>query len=195
LSELVQLSILPLLIVGGLASFFFLAIGIFAFWSARNAEAKYLPVQAKILSKRRASDVVIDEDGPLPVSGPVIEYEYEVDGKMFRCDVVMSGGAEKRSNPHWAEKILRQHDVGQTVTAYYNPDDPSQAFLVKGDRGFVPYFLVGFGAIGLALAGVFANVAGHLTAYIITVAVIAIASVGWLAFQLRRGSKDARPQK
>ena len=58
-----------------------------------------------------------------------------------------------------AIKVLAPHLV------YYNPDDPSEAFMVKGNRGFVPYFLVGFGAIGRALAGVLAGVAGHLTAY------------------------------
>ena len=111
---------------------------------------------------------------------------------MFCCNVVMSGGEEKRSSHRWTNLILDRHKVGETVTAYYNPDDPSQAFLVKGDRGFVPYFLVGFGSVGLALAGVFANVAGHLNAYVVTVVAIAIAGVGWLAFQLlRAGREDA----
>ena len=195
MSELVELSVLLLSVIVGLASLLFLAIGAFVFWSARKAEARFLPVQAKILSKRLASDAVTDEDGPIGVSGPVIEYEYKVNGEPFRCNVVMSGGQEKRSNNRWAEKILRQHDVGQTITAYYDPTNPSQAFLVKGNRGFVPYFLVGFGSVGLALAGVFANVAGHLTAYIVTVIVIGIAGVSWLALQLRCGRKNAQPQK
>ena len=112
---------------------FLLGIGAFVFWSARKAEAKFLPVQAKILSKRLASDAVIDEGGPIGVSGPLIEYEYEVNGGPFRCNLGMSGGQEKRSNHRCAEKILRQHEVGQTVTAYYTPTNPSSAFLVKGD--------------------------------------------------------------
>ena len=189
MSELVELSVLLLSVIVGLASLCFLAIGAIVFWSARKAEARFLPVQAKILSKRLASDAVIDEDGPIGVSGPLIEYEYEVNGEPFRCNVVISGGQEKRSNHRWAKKILRQHDVGQAITAYYDRTNPSQAFLVKGDRGFVPYFLVGFGILGMTLSGVFASMAGYLIPCVVAVIVVAVAAVMWLTFQFRRARK------
>ena len=176
-------------ILAGASSFFLLVSGLFVLWASRRAGSRFLRVQAKVVSKELTEGYVGVKDGHLlPGFGPGIEYEYEVDGQVLRCNIVMSVGAEMRSNRDWAERILRRHDVGQLVDAYYDPDNPSQAFLVNGDRSGAPYFLVTMGGGGLAGAGLLAQSIGHLTFCLVATAIVVVILAGWLTSGLRKDS-------
>jgi hypothetical protein len=192
MSIVFQLTILLICVIGGLGLLFFISIGTFALWTARSAERNYKLVEAVVVSKRIEGGTVQVDDDPRPVHGPLIEYEYEVGGETHRCHVVLSGGQEKRSNYRWAKRLLNRYEVGQTVEAFYNPDDPSQAFLVKGDRGFVPYFLVAFGLLGLGLLSVFALTVEVLIPFVVIVGLLAVGAAGWLAFQILTAVRQER---
>lgn len=84
------------------------------------------PVEATIL------DVDIDtqvDDGDTEYT-PVITYEYEVDGEMHTSENVYPGQFvrwhDSRSS---AEEATDRYDVGETATAYHNPDAPAEAYL------------------------------------------------------------------
>lgn len=91
-------------------------------------------------------------------------YRYEVDGKSYECDRVAlhteadNIGSFQRERGEELERLLKQ---GQPITAYVNPDDPTQAILfrdlrpgmiaLKGAFGLV-FGAIGFGIIAAVIA-------------------------------------------
>ncbi len=76
-------------------------------------------------------------------------YEYEVDGEMYRSDrySFASVGGEQSTG-------VEQFSVGDPVTVFYYPDDPSVAALARQRPGFFVYVVLLFGlAFLLASAG------------------------------------------
>jgi hypothetical protein len=74
------------------------------------------------------------EEPPIPGTAeylPMIEYAYEVDGQTHRGEAVRmrNVGNKKR---HKAEAVLAKYPVGATPWIYYNPDDPTEAYLEVG---------------------------------------------------------------
>lgn len=102
-------------------------------------------VQATVISKR--IEEKSDSDGA--TYRPVIEFEYEVEGRLYRShrydisNVSSSGRAAK-------EHILDGYEVGGTCTAYYDPDDASRAVLSR-ETSYLFVMLIMF---GLVFAGV-----------------------------------------
>jgi hypothetical protein len=67
---------------------------------------------------------------------PVIEYRYTVDGKRYVTDSYCEYPwlLERK----WIiRRILANYPAGATVTVYYNPDDPQEAYLQRGYGGTV----------------------------------------------------------
>ena len=177
--------ILGVTVFGGLCSLLFLSIGIFVFWTRLSAQRRYRPVEAVILSKGFSSKDIPDADDEIMrVVGPVIEYEYRVGGATYRSRGVTSGTEEMRSG-RWAERLLARYEVGQNVEAYYNPEEPSQAFLVKGDYGISPFMLVIIGTGSLGLMATLASKFGVLLPYLVVTGIIAGAVAIWLWIKLR----------
>ncbi|MFB6140005.1 MAG: DUF3592 domain-containing protein [Halosimplex sp.] len=79
-----------------------------------------------------------------------VTYRYTVDGQTYESDNVYPGGQPSKDN---ADKIVSQYPPGATVTAHYNPDDPSQAFLIKDRHIMFSLMLVGMGGISLLAVG------------------------------------------
>lgn len=50
----------------------------------------------------------------------------------------------KSQGEMWAEDFVADYQAGDTVTAYYDPDHPSQAYLVK-NRTLMPLIVLGVG--------------------------------------------------
>jgi hypothetical protein len=82
-----------------------------------------------------------------------ITYEYTVDGETYESSNVMPGPGRSSSGENRAENIVADYPEGETVTAYYDPDDPSNAFLVK-NRQLLFLGMAGFGGL-FSLFGVF----------------------------------------
>lgn len=182
--------ILGVTVFGGLGSLLFLAIGIFVFWTRLSAQRRYRPVEALILSKGFSSkDIPCADDETLHVVGPVIEYEYRVGGATYRSRAVTSGTQEMRSG-YWAERLMARYEVGETVQAYFNEEDPTQAFLVKGDYGITPFMLVIIGTGSLGLLAMMARAFGVLFLSFASVGIIAGAVAIWLWIKLRSAAVD-----
>ena len=86
---------------------------------------------------------------------PDVTYEYTVDGETYESSNVMPGPGRSASGKNRAQNIVDDHPEGETVTAYYDPENPSNAFLVKnrqlkfiGVAAFGGLFSL-FGVIGL----------------------------------------------
>jgi hypothetical protein len=78
-----------------------------------------------------------------------IVYEYEVRGQTYRADRYdfMGGSSSGRASKR---DIVRQHPPGRKTICYVNPDDPSDAVLV---RGFVLNMLIGLLPLVFLLVG------------------------------------------
>lgn len=79
-------------------------------------------------------DIVIERDDDDDEFRPDITYAYEVDGQSYESDNVLPGDFRRWSTDRtWAENITGHYEVGQQVTVYYSPRDPSQAYLQNDD--------------------------------------------------------------
>lgn len=82
-----------------------------------------------------------------------VDHRYEVEGQTYVGDHVYPLEVSS-SNRSAAQRTINRFQVGDTVTAYYNPSDPSESFLVK-EPDFFPYifamFPMLFVVIGLSI--------------------------------------------
>jgi len=60
---------------------------------------------------------------------PRIAYSYSVGGTEYRSNGVSV--YEERTGTKWAKEVISQFQEGHAVTAYYNPKNPSEAFLLR----------------------------------------------------------------
>lgn len=85
---------------------------------------------------------------------PVVTYEYTYDGASYtsrnRYPATFEPDYETRSA---AEAELQGYERGEPVTAYVNPDAPSEAFLVK-ETSSGPLKLAGIGGVIVVVGGV-----------------------------------------
>lgn len=185
---------LVMMLFGSLGCLFFLAIGVFIFWTRLSAERRYRPVDAVVLSKRTEwKDIADPDDGTIRTHGPVIEYEYKVGGATYRSNTVMSGGGQEKRSGRWAQRLLGRYEISQTVQAYYNEEDPSQAFLVKGDYGATPFVLAIIGIGGLGVLAWVASMVGVLIPFAVVTVVVSVGIVGWFVRQIRKAPVEVRP--
>ena len=72
---------------------------------------------------------------------PVVTFRFEVQGRTFSSSSIFPHDFEVGGNSLFAKAPLEKFEVGQETTAYYNPDDPKQACLVRRPS-FNPYLLI-----------------------------------------------------
>lgn len=115
-------------LVFGLISFSFVWEQMDTWRLGPNVTKTWLPTPAHVQAARK-----IETPNSEPVmSLPVIKYSYQVN------DTTYSGSNYTVPDPQpmkssQVDEILSEFPVGQDVTAYYNPQDPSQACLAKRD--------------------------------------------------------------
>lgn len=93
----------------------------------------YQPVQAKVLSSQvkpwEGSHHEIHYDAD-------IKYQYDVNGTVFQSDrlaPLITWGSQE-----WADSMVQRYKVGERCDAFYNPDNPAEAVLLRGYT-FDPY--------------------------------------------------------
>lgn len=89
---------------------------------------------------------------------PNITYQYRFDGQTYTNDDYVLVGGVSAGTPGTAEEVVDSYSVGQSVTVYVVPDDPSNSFLKRGSVGLFFYGILGFlgflGVLGVvALVG------------------------------------------
>jgi hypothetical protein len=79
---------------------------------------------------------------------PLVKYVYEVSGKQFTSDRIRPKRIQlpQHNTKEWAQK--RAESFADQVTVHYNPEDPSESFLVQTSRAML-YIVIG--ASGLAI--------------------------------------------
>lgn len=121
-----------------LFSLIFLAVG----WALAVSQGKALhshrAVDARVIDK--GIDEKTDGDRGTTYT-PWVRYEYVVDGRTYRSNRItpldISAGRE------WAQETIDRFDVGGIATAYYDPADPAQTYLIR-EASFLPYVFVLF---------------------------------------------------
>lgn len=124
--------------------------GVWTIWSQHRAITSARPVMAKVVDHRTKD---------LKASGfvakvPLVKYEYTVNQQPYTCETVTPD--ELMLPDTWAESVFKQFPIGAQVEAKYDPNDPSQAFLL-GKYSVNPYLplLVSLvlAALGLGVVG------------------------------------------
>lgn len=80
-----------------------------------------------------------------------ITYEYTVDGRTYESSNVFPGPGEAPADD--PQGLVEDHPEGSTVTAYYDPANPSRAFLVQKRNVFFPVAMIGVGLLTLFVSG------------------------------------------
>ncbi len=126
---------LPFLLSG--LSFF--SWGIYKGYMTVVGVHSWRPVEAVILSK----ELQVNRHGESDTYKPLIEYRYEVDGQTYtskRYDIIDAASSARAGK----ERILERYEVGETVTAYYDPDNPAEAVLTREvSLEFVVFIILG----------------------------------------------------
>ncbi|MBI3736002.1 DUF3592 domain-containing protein [Candidatus Sumerlaeota bacterium] len=140
-----------------LISFFFLMIpcifigvGTHFVISQHKMISRGLPIEARILSKNIEEHSSTDSHGHHSTSyQPVVEYVYDVGTQHYTAKRVTPLNIS--SGRGWAEEMIAPFRVGGNCTAYYNPENPGEAFLVR-KYSFFPYVFILFPMVFIALA-------------------------------------------
>jgi len=143
-----------------LVGLLFAGAGGYLLYSEYQASADANQVEATVLS----SEVTANARGGSEVGSdffPRVEYRYTYGGRTYIstnvCPGAGSGCAGTGTTRSAAQRVVDRYPNGSTTTAYVDPDDPSQAFLVA--PGVSPRYLVPLGAgLFVLLVGVYGYV-------------------------------------
>jgi hypothetical protein len=125
----------------------FLGVGATMAFNENRRLTTYRPVEATVLSTR--VDEHSDSDGS--TYEPVVEYRYFVNDRPYTASRVTP--LKMSRSGRWAHRVIAKYSVGATYMAYYDPADPSEAFLMR-TRSFIPWAFILIPTIGLILLGV-----------------------------------------
>jgi len=125
----------------------FLAIGTRMLAKEQRRLSVFQPVEATVLSTR--VDEHSDSDGS--TYEPVVVYRYRVGDRSYTASRV-TPLRESRSGS-WASRVAGRYEVGSTYTAYYDPENPADAYLLRS-RSVLPWAFVAFSVVGLAFIAV-----------------------------------------
>lgn len=129
----------------------------YAWWLNQRAGvvASWPRTQGEVLESRVERERSSSTHGSTITFAPRIRYQYEVQGRSFTSDRIAVGGTLDTSSKKRAAERTRRWPVGAKVPVFYNPRDPSEAYL-KPDAESV--WLIGaigavVGLVGLGFAG------------------------------------------
>ena len=115
----------------------FVAVGLGLFGLEVYRISTWQPVRATVL----ASDIQAVRGNKGTSYKPVVSYRYAVGARQFVGTGVLP--VTISSSYGWAQSLQRRFVPGTSVTAYYDPQKPWQAFLVH-DVSFLPLLFVAF---------------------------------------------------
>jgi len=125
----------------------FLVIGTRMLAKEQRRLSVFQPAEATVLSTR--VDEHSDSDGS--TYEPVVVYRYRVGDRSYTASRV-TPLRESRSGS-WARRVAGRYEVGSTYTAYYDPENPADAYLLRS-RSVIPWAFVAFSVVGLAFIAV-----------------------------------------
>ena len=132
-------------------------IGVTMAWTQAKKVENAQRTPAVILKKHLHTHESRDGDGRTTTAYlPEITYRCDFDGgQVVSSEVYPFAVARGDSGGRaWANSILAQYKVGQTVDAWYNPKDVNQTFLIR-EISFFPYIFI---LVAAVIAAVFVTV-------------------------------------
>ena len=120
----------------------FLGIGVTMLAKEQRRLSVFQPVTATVLSTRVQQHR--DSDGN--TYEPVVVYRYRVADRLYTASRV-TPLRESRSGS-WARRVTRRYAVGGNYTAFYDPENPAEAFLLRS-RSVIPWAFIGIPLVGL----------------------------------------------
>lgn len=144
-------------IFGGI--FFLIGLGIFI-WGLSSAydiwrSGDWVPVSAQVSS---IDQTVSTDDEGTTTYGVTGHYEYEFQGQKYQSSQLSFYGGTDNIGSYQQNLFLRLNSAeqgGRTVSAFVNPEDPTEAVIDRtmrwGMLGFQGIFLLVFGGVGLGI--------------------------------------------
>ena len=121
----------------------FVVLGFSQIFSQKAKIDTFLPVDAVVLSTRVETVTSTDSDGHTSTSyRPIVDYTYTVNDRQYQCDIVYPIGSISAGSS-WANSVVQKFPKEKGVTAYHNPDQPDDAFLIR-DLSYMPYMFTQF---------------------------------------------------
>jgi hypothetical protein len=125
----------------------FLVVGTRMLVKEQRRLSVFQPVEATVLSTR--VDEHSDSDGS--TYEPVVVYRYRVRDREYTASRVTPLRESRGSR--WARSVAGRYQVGATYTAFYDPEDPADAYLMRS-RSVIPWGFVAFSVVGMAFIAV-----------------------------------------
>ena len=122
----------------------FLGIGVTSLVKEQRRLWLFQPVTATVLSTRVEEHS--DSDGS--TYEPVVVYRYRVAGREYTASRVTP--LEESRSGRWARRVTARYQVGSEYTAYYDPEHPEEAFLLRS-RSVIPWAFIAIPLIGMVL--------------------------------------------
>lgn len=127
--------VIILLIVGVFVFF----IGFMPVYQHNVSVQENKPVEATVVE----TDIIVKDDDDDTDYEPVVRYTYTVDGQQYTETNVWPGQFSRdKGSRSGAEGVINDYEAGSSttadgeeVTAYYNPKDPSEAY-IRNDEGW-----------------------------------------------------------
>lgn len=110
--------------------------------SNRNGDTAFPSTRGTGVDEHRDSDGSTYE--------PVVVYRYYVNDRAYTASRVTP--LRMSRNGRCAHRIVAKYRKGATYTAYYDPADPSEAFLMR-TRSILPWAFIVIPGIGLLILG------------------------------------------
>jgi hypothetical protein len=132
------------LFIMGAVCCLFLGIGLTMLIKEQRRLLMYEPVAATVLSARVEEHS--DSDGS--TYEPVVVYRYRVADREYTASRVTP--LRESRGGDWARRVTSRYAIGGDYTAFYDPEDPAEAFLLRS-RSFLPWAFVGIPFVGIML--------------------------------------------
>jgi hypothetical protein len=131
-----------LYLMGAFCCLFF-GFGVTMLMKEQRRLSVFQPVTATVLSTRVEEHS--DSDGS--TYEPVVVYRYRVNDREYTASRV-TPLKESRSGG-WARRVTSRYHVGSVYTAFYDPREPAEAFLMRS-RSFLPWAFLIIPLMGMA---------------------------------------------
>jgi hypothetical protein len=135
------------LIVMGAFCCVFLAVGTTMLAKEQRRLSVFQPVEATVLSTRVEEHS--DSDGS--TYEPVVVYRYRVRDREYTASRVTP--LKQSRSGGWARRVIGRYQVGSSYTAFYDPENPAEAFLMRS-RSVLPWAFIAFAGVALAFVAV-----------------------------------------
>jgi hypothetical protein len=126
------------------------AVGAHGAWEQNRKITTWKPVEVTVVARRLDERVSHGKGGRRVTYQPKVTFKYQVNGRPFSSSNVLPY-LDHRSFS-WAFQIINRFREGRTYEGYYDPQNPSEAFLLR-EYSFEPYWmiLIPAGCLGMAV--------------------------------------------